>query len=160
MRHALLILASVLAIGCLNPRDALADGNVCNHSNREIWATFGEAFSYTATDQGYKKDWIAGWYHLTPGQCAKAVVGDVCFWWANVWHNCSDGIFYFADDANGNWWGGGGEYPPVICTTNSAFSEMPQFRWLNPNCGGGRAWRTWAIFNYNHTSTVTINFGN
>jgi hypothetical protein len=86
------------------PCVASADANLCNNTGRDIWATYGE--QYTITDPS--NDFVIGWYHIPSGQCAKPIVGDVCFWWAYVWNNCSGNVLFYADDAAGDQWGGWG----------------------------------------------------
>jgi hypothetical protein len=138
------------------PRIAMADANLCNNTGREIWATYGEQY-YTS------KDWIAGWYHILPGQCAKPVVGSVCNWWANFWGNCSSFILYYADDASGNQWGGWGwETDPQrkwglwFCTTDNAFDENP---YSGDYCPPDRVWRFWGQWYYPRPNDdITITF--
>jgi Protein of unknown function (DUF1036) len=152
----------IVGLGLFYPCVALADANLCNHTGGDIWAAYGE--QYTITDTS--KDWIIGWYHIQPGQCAKPVVGDVCFWWAFVWNNCSDSVLYYADDAAGDQWGGwganlaNGTDSRFICTTNDAFYENPQYNWENPSCSLDRIWRFWGAWYYPQPNNdVTINFG-
>jgi len=137
----------ILAVGLFSPSVASADANLCNNTGREIWATYGEQYAFNMGGPG--KDWIIGWYDIQPGQCAKPVVGDVCFWWAWVWNNCAAAILYYADDAAGDQWGGwGATLYPTICTTNNAFYENPQYDWGTPSCPSDRVWRFWGGWFY------------
>lgn len=152
----------IVALCLLYPCVASADANLCNNTGREIWATYGEQY----TVENPSNDWIVGWYDILSGQCAKPIVGDVCFWWASVWNNCSDNVLFYADDANGDQWGGWGTSldnntdARSICTTNNAFNENPQYDWDHPSCSPDRVWRFWGAWYYpqpNDDITITFN---
>jgi len=127
---------------------ASADLNICNNSCGNIWSAAGEQY---LSNPG--RDYVTGWYFTPPGQCETIIVGDVCFWWANVFGNCSDNILAFAEDADGHQWGGS----VAICTTQSAFFEQPQYNPSNGPCGSGRSTLFWFAYNYSHASDVRIN---
>lgn len=146
MRKIIFIWIAVLVV--FHSRVASADLNVCNNGCGNIWTAAGEQYLSNSS-----KDYVTGWFFTPPGQCATIIIGDVCFWWANVWGNCSDNILAFSEDAIGDQWGGS----TAICTTQSAFFEQPQYNPSNSPCGSGRSSLGWFAYNYSHASDVRLN---
>jgi len=136
-------------VAVLRPSLASADLNICNTTCGDIWVAAGEEYF-----SNHNRDFVTGWYFTKPGQCATPIIGDVCFWWANVFGNCSDDILAFGEDADGHRWGGS----RAICTTQSAFFDQPpQYNPSNGPCAPGRSTLFWFEYNYSHASDVTIN---
>ncbi len=104
-----------------------ADYKICNHSCRNIWAAGGEQYFNDG------RSWVSGWFFTPPGQCSTIIGGDVCYWVANIFGNCSDNLLAFAEDDNGHRWGGN----LAICTTQAAFFDQPPQFPSNGSCPAG-----------------------
>ena len=144
-----IIFICTVALAVFYPWVASSDMRICNTTCSNIWTAGGEQY---LSNSG--RDFVSGWYFTTPGQCSTPIVGDVCFWWANVWGNCSDNVLVFGEDADGHQWGG----PQAICTTQSAFFDQPpEYNPSHGPCPVGRSSLGWFVYNYGHRSDVTIN---
>jgi hypothetical protein len=165
---AMAVLALGLSLSC--PLAAKADANMCNASSHPIWVGFGEAGwdivwvgfdSLPIVGDPDSSAWITGWFFVQPGQCAQPIVGDVCWWWADIWGNCYSAILYVAEDASGDIWGGPNGSDTVgalFCTTQNVFDEAPQGQ-PNTACAPGRSWMQWSFWMYSQpANSVTVNF--
>jgi uncharacterized membrane protein len=147
MRNSLLL--AIVALSLFYGRAASADVRLCNNTDREIWANWGEI------SQGNFRsgDFIIGWYHIQPHQCATPISGAVCNFAANVFGNCYWQYAFFANDAFGKTWGGS----TSICTSNSGFNEYPHY---GTGCDAPRVRRDWGLgsFPSGPLSDFTLNF--
>jgi len=159
MKKAFLIL--LVAFCLFRPNTASADGRLCNQTSALISATWGE--EWPSAQGYYSKAYAVGWYNISPGSCATPIVGDVCFWWAYLWDNCSTSIITFAFNGSGTWGGVAPGWPweDTICTPFSAFDQNPP-QSLNygvtQTCTGGSVWQQWAGMDTPVNDNVTINF--
>ncbi len=139
--RAFILPMTLFAALVLQAPAASADIELCNQWDHEIWAAYGNISQGTAN----ANDRIYGWYRIQPGECATAIAGCACNFWASLNDNCYWQYRVFAKDATGRRWGteGGVGAWGDICTTYSAFSEYPRYRWDNPNCAAPRNWIDW-----------------
>ena len=149
-----IIAGLVLGLCALGAAPASADVTLCNHSGREIWATYGEKSKGDFDSDNH----ILGWYHLAPNECKIPIAGCVCNFAAWLTNNCYWDYVFYAKDAFGAQWTGGEWGPINTCTTFNAFFEVPQFWYQGGSCVSPRAWLPWGGNSYPGSSFCSFTF--